>query len=1422
MGVTYIKFTVVKSKITTLLVLLMLVMYATAQRAGTFSDYRFNKIEAAHGLSQSSVLSLFQDPGGYIWMGTKDGLNRFDGYSFEVFKNNPLNKATLSNNEITLIKADLNGDLLIGTRGGGLNRYNYKKNTFVRPCNGMPQTTIVYCLFFDSDSNLWVGTSAGLLLGIPADSSDYGYYFTNIVSKSIFNDASGAIIPHTKTHVAVAAMVPLSNNQILIGSDNGVFVYNKFHSVFRKMDLGFINVSKITSIIKRAENEFFIGSSEGLIYAVWDGNTLNKKIEYRVNQPFSYKLNYNWVNNMVVDKNNIIWGGTRGGGLFTIDTNNIIDLFNNVNNFSFGITDNIINSLIIDKTDVLWIGTESQGCYQLDLNRKKFYHFENVPGYTQNISQNLITAITGDGKKTLYTGTAFNGINKVNFTTGNNYTIEQVDLRGVPNEMNNEIISLLLDSKNNLWVGSQRNYIIKIQPDKKIISIPTEAFVFSIYEDIEGNVWYGTWGNGFGKVNPENNTVFSFSNTQNNFQTLSSDNVLSLLRDSFGNFWVGTKGGGLNVSPVNLLNQGLSSFANYTFVEGQANCLSHNDIYCIFQDSKQNIWIGTGNGLNMLELPNNENPSEAILKGKAKFITYTEGDGLPNNVIYGILEDNDGNIWISTINGLAKIRTDVFEITRYSVNDGLQDNEFHSNAYYKDKNGQLFFGGIKGVSFFNPTAIKPNPHKANAVITGLKISGQRVGPGVEVFNRVVLQNDISTLNQITLGPKHKEFTIEFSGMHYSNTNNVVYAYRLLGFNNEWRYTRNNERWANYTNLLEGDYVFQVKATNNDGEWSDNITELNINIQPTLWRNPWFFMFYLLIILTLLFFFRQYSLIGVKEKNRLKIEAYERKKTVELTEAKMRFFTTISHEIRTPLTLIYSPIERLLDGIDLSDETRKALTLVKKNVDRLLNLTNQLLELRKIDIGFVEMQFEKIRFIPYIKDILEYFEQQFKGRQINVVTVFDFENNKDDVWVDKEMLTTAIFNLLSNAYKYSVKNGEIKIHAYHTSELNEKKSRKNKKNKQPLSYLNIEIIDNGKGIPAKDLPNVFKRFYQAQNHDREQAGSGIGLSIVKEYIELHHGNISVTSLSGKGSTFLIQLPLGNYHIEPSQFKSVSSVTKNTLPGLNIADTTEKPNSNINNNDCVDDTKPLVLIAEDDIDMLDFLSKCLSDKYSIITAQNGKIAWAKIQEHMPSLVISDIMMPEIDGRELCKLVKSDIETCHVPIILLSAQAANDDIINGYSQGADRYISKPFAPDLLVAQVDQLINTRKQLIDLYSKKILLKPREITITSMDEKFITKLMDIIEENISDTNFDIATIVDKMNMSHSSVLKKIKALTGVSLVEFVRRHRLNKAAMILQQEKLPITEVAYMTGFSDPKYFSKCFSKQFGKTPTDYANENNS
>ncbi len=1385
-----------------------------ARSNDVFTDFQFNQISTDYGLSQSSVLCICQDNYGFIWMGTKDGLNRFDGYDITVYKKSSEIVNSISHNEITCVELLNSGDLFVGTKGGGLNKYKNETDSFYHAEVNENTMRSVQTIYTENDSVVWIGSQDGLFRGTKTTSNDFGFNFEGVSENVIYKDAEGNLIPAAKIYASVLSILKIKENAYLVGTEEGVFFFDLEKSIFQKLDIESINQSKIFSIIARKENEYIFGGEDGVAIGRLDGKHLTRLYIYNSFQDAPFRLNISWTNKLIKDRNNEIWGGTRGGGFFKIDTLNRLSSFSSKSSSENGIKDRVINTLFIDKTDVLWMGTESQGAYQLDLNRKKFNHFEIESPENKFLNSILITALTGDGHN-IYAGTAYNGISKITLHDDKTCTVDHSIAKDFLINTNDEVIALFYSSDKTLWVGSANNFISYMKEGEPPFLYPTNNFVTTICEDSKGDIWYGTAGGGFGTIDLNTKVHYTFNKALDGFQSLSSDFILSLFEDNSGQLWIGTKGGGLNSSPLRFLKQNSGSFVNYTSKVDDKHSLSGNDVYCIFQDSNDDIWVGTSNGLSKIIFPENIDRPSAIMQGKISFVSYAQDQGLPNNTIYGIREDENKNLWISTVHGLCKMNINTLDITNYDINDGLLNNEFHSNAYYQDTSGNMFFGGINGITFFNPVEIASNPYDASVEITGLKVNNKIVKPGNKISDKVILSKNITSTSSIVLSSQHRDFSIEVSAMHYANPNNVRYRYRLIGYNDKWRESGKLEHWVNYTNIFEGDYIFQVQATNNDGKWSDSIAELKIVVAPPFFRSQMALISYIILMAVLLYFFRRYSVIGVKDKNKLKLHAFEQRKTAEITEAKTRFFTNISQEIRTPLTLIYSPLDTIAKEDKLSVEGKNSLRVIRKNVDRLLELTNQLTQLRKIDEGLIEPAFEKVELRSYIEDILEHFEKVVEVKGLNLIYKNDFPDSSDAFYFDKEMITTVLYNLISNSVKFTPLNGEINLEVYGSTE-SETVTKRSKDNSD-CSYINFKITDSGKGIPSDELPYIFNRFYQPKTYEKGDSGVGIGLSLIKEYIELHKGSIFVENAPGKGASFLFKIPkITEYNNAGEKTKTLSTaaIIKQKKAGGQLYIESEKP-AEVNK----EDKRPLILIAEDDAEMSDFLLDNLKDLYQTIVVKDGKKAWNIVQKHHPNLIISNIDLNGMTGSKLCSMIKGDSSLRHIPFILLSGQVDNEDIIDGYEQGADLYISKPFSVDLLKVQVNQLLNTRQELIELYSRKVLLKPRDFTITPNDEKFLTKIMNVIEKNMANPDFDITTFVGKMNMSHSWVLKKMKELTGVSLVEFLRIYRLNKAAMIFEKDKLPISEVAYMTGFSDPKYFSRCFAKQFGVTPTNYINQ---
>ena len=1393
-----------------LFILAVLSVSVFADSVETYSNLRFKSFSTHEGLSQSSVLSIAQDAQGLVWMGTKDGLNRFDGYRFIAYKNVPNDNNSISNNEVIFLLPDKDGNLFIGTRGGGLNFFVKDENRFVRFDNLKTLDGTVTYIHQQSDGAIWVGTNQGLFLGIPDSSKNSGFHFSNFSNKSVFLDQQEGLLAYNRDIVSVVSVFEISENQFLIGTFRGLFLFKKNDLSFVQVELGKQNNAKVNSIVADHNNLIWVGTSEGLVrLSKSDNNDL--KLLPQTQQPEWNQLNNGWVERLLIDKEGNLWVGTRGAGIMLIDNNGSVSEFYTSNMLSNKVGDNIINSLMIDRGEVLWMGTESKGVVTLDLNRKKFNHLDNHSASGRNLNNNLVTAIAGKNNE-VWVGSAYNGLDYLQFRADK--TVEAKHYPQIPygNKLSSsEVISLELDTDNNLWIGTASNYLVSYRDDAGFQSYFTGSFAFALHQDRKENLWIGTWGKGLGLMDKNSREIKFLANNPNDSRTLSGDIILTIFDDNKGNLWVGTKGRGLSIAPLNRVKQGYNSFVIYE----KGNQLLHNDVYCVHQDSDDVIWVGTGGGLNWIDAYKDADSQADFNMGRAHFGAFTEADGLPANIIYGILEDNDGNLWISTTKGLSKFNKKTNTFKNYTTDDGLQSDEFHSNAFYASPENQLFFGGVNGLSFFNPSEITSNQQPSEVIFSDFKVASLPVKPHQKVNGKVILNKDISKSDVIALTHKHKDFTIEFTAEHLNRLEGIRYAYRLLGFNDEWRYLSANEHSVTYTNLWEGDYVFQVKATNKDGVWNELPKELKIEVMPPLWRNKWFYSVYLLLLVAGLLLFRRYTLIGVAEKNRLLIEHIERTNLIENTEAKMRFFTNISHEIRTPLTLINNPLEEVIAKGKIDDKSKESLQLVSKNVNRLLNLTNQLLQLRKIDKGGVEPQFSEVKVVKMVKDIIGLFLQKALNKEITM----GFESDVDAdqlICVDQELITTAIYNVVSNAYKFTPSKGRINIKVYkHKDEPARIRRWRKVEQGDSKEWICIDVSDTGPGISSEEIKHIFHRFYQSkQNVRKEIAGSGIGLSIVKEYIDMHQGKIETRSKVGEGSTFTIFLPLGNAHLKNSKVLVPSENEIAAMPTLVDESEEIKTKETLAEKDL-----PVVLIVEDDRDLRHYLKETLSENYKVYTAADGKKGIEKAVEVLPSIVISDVMMPNVDGLELCETLKKDERTRHIPVILLTAKAADESRIEGYKSGADLYVSKPFKPDVLKSEIDQLLNTRRILAEVFSKQIFLKPRDIEISSADEKFLTKLNDTIDEHLAEPDFDVSAMVEKMNFSHSTVLKKVKSLTGMSLVEFVKIHRLKRAAQILEKDRFQIAEVAYLVGFSDPKYFSKCFSKEFGKTPTEYVQE---
>jgi signal transduction histidine kinase/DNA-binding response OmpR family regulator/streptogramin lyase len=919
-----------------------------------------------------------------------------------------------------------------------------------------------------------------------------------------------------------------------------------------------------------------------------------------------------------------------------------------------------------------------------------------------------------------------------------------------------------------------------------------------LYEDSFGILWIGTVAGGLNRYDDSNAQFISYKNDPDDSTTLSHNRVYTIVEDKTGTIWIGTFGGGLNK-----FKRDTEDFIHYLSDPENRFSLSNNKIYSILEDQSGYFWIGTvGGGLNKFD------------RGKDIFHHYRETDGLANDVIYGILEDDHRNLWLSTNKGLSKFNINQESFKNFDWRDGLQHDEFNQGAAFKNKSGEMFFGGINGFNIFHPDSIRDYTETPEIAITDFLLLNKPVSIGFDtLWSRTILEKSISETEIIELNYDDNVFSIEFAALDFRNPEKNKYAYIMEGFNEEWTYTNADRRFATYTNLDPGEYVFRIKGSNADGIWNEKGASLKLIIHPPWWATWWAYVAYLLVFISVFISSTRFYLNRQRLKHQLMLEHDHAEKLEEMDHMKSRFFANISHEFRTPLTLILGPAENIVKRIS-SDPVKEA-DLITRNSKRLLQLVNQLLDLSKLDAGKLELKTSAGNIVSFVRGISLSFESLSESKDI----ILKIKSNREfiEVYFDREKMIKVLTNLLSNAFKFSPEGEKVLI----TIEEKENNS------------VEIKIRNTGIGIPMKELPKLFNRFYQVDSSQtKEYEGSGIGLALTKELIELHHGTITVESKERDSGSkdfawtqFTINLPLGIMHlknneiVQPKIDRPASETEDEKLLEHEISLEEEDylskktfTESKVLHNE----TKLTILVVEDNYDMRGYIKESLSENYLIEEAINGEQGVRIAMKIIPDLIISDLMMPKMDGVELTRVLKNDEITSHIPIIMLTAKSGQESRIEGLQTGADDYLTKPFDLKELQIRVDNLINIRKKLQEKFSKGEFLtrKPIAKKLKSIDEKFLAKVIEIIEKHLSEEEFSIEDFSKEVGMSRHHLHKKLKAIVGKSPSQYVRSVRLHRAKELIEEGNGNISEIAYNVGFSSPAYFSRCFKKEFGYSPS--------
>ncbi|MEM6964261.1 MAG: two-component regulator propeller domain-containing protein [Bacteroidota bacterium] len=1377
--------------------LLCLVGYFTA-----WSQPIFEHITSDDGLSENVVNCIFQDSRGFMWFGTNDGLSKYDGNQFTVYKPNFSEKGSISSNLIFAITEDLEGNLWIGTTGSGLCKFDAKTEVFTAyksDPNDPRSLTSDYInkLFTDSKGRIWIGSARGLNVFDPS-AEETVFYDYSIAFK---NNFISAVREDKKGNIWVASRKGLYRSFDVKSLD-------KFQFGPQPMDVN-DNADPILlfeideydrKVVLRGRDLFYQNKDNENAYSL-----IGQAVEGRA---------------IIIDLDNKIWLGSDLG-LFCYEKENNAPLpqlakhYVHDNMDSRSLSKNLVNSLYQDRGGIIWVGVNGGGLNKFNPNRKAFSHISNLSENEK--SSQKIRAILEDSKGTLWVGTEGDGLFWREKSADNDFQNSFNNIR-VPNRPF-ALEEVTLNDKKWLFVGAEvapvlSRVAIDDAPNKQLEPIAKGInSVFSILQDKDNNIWVGTYNGGLWRWTPsadgERFEKIRFENDPKDSLSISNNIIRKIVQDSRGNIWLGT-GDGLNKISANQTGLDQIKFEVYKNVLGDNKSLSHNYILDIFESTTGEIWVGTfGGGLNRMIYSSSDTAPY--------FENFTEEDGLSNNTIKSILEDPDGNLWLSSNRGLTKFNPKDKSIFNFNLKDGLQANEFSEEAAFYRNNGEMIFGGANGFNIFNPTKIEINDYEPVVHFTQLNVLNEAIQPLEKYNGRIILDEALSYKKQIKLNYNENNFSVAFAALDFLASDQITYKYMLDGYDEDWKISSARNPLATYTNLPHGKYTLMVKSTNSDGIWNDKTTELGIVIKPPIWLTWYAYLFYALSGFGILWFFRRYELIGIQEKNDLKVAQLEREKREEIHDLKLRFFTNISHEFRTPLTLIIAPLENLIKaGSQLSaGKINEQYHLMYKNSKYLLRLVDQLLDFRKLDQGKLNLEARQGNIVEFIKEATQPFE--FIASKQNVRFSVESDDDAIYLWFDPDVVEKILYNLLSNAFKNTPADGEVVVKLSLVEDGQGSFTNKNKLK----NYFQMEVIDSGKGISSTIKKKIFERFYKEGEDKFSQDGAGIGLSFTKSLVKRHYGEISVKSKRGEGANFIVRLPLSknvfakgetfnnkitSHHFSTDPLEYFSPEKPTTLPEIEADITTDEPSAEL----------PLLLFVDDNSDIRKFIKSGFENDFRIILAENGVKGLEMAKSSIPDIIISDIMMPEMDGIEMCKALKTSVGTSHIPIVLLTAKTTSESEIEGLETGADAYVKKPFKLNILKQQILNIHSQREVLKSRFRKEVILQPKEITVTTVDEEFLQRAVDLVEEHMSDAEYNVEALVKDMYISRSKLYLKIKALTGYSTSEFIRTIRLKRAVQLLEQSDYTIKEIMFMTGFNTASYFSKCFKKLYGIVPSEY------
>jgi len=1325
----------------------------------------FTSITARDGLMSNTIFAILKDRYGLMWFATTDGLNKYDGTNFTVYRNNTDDSTSLRANEVLSLHEDKAGNLWIGTGGGGMSLYNRQKNSFRHITfnnTGLDSNAVIKSICSDYRGKLWIAPYGSLYVMDTA---------SRTISQIKLSDGNGNPI---KT--VVECVFADSKHRIWIGTENGLFRYTIETNTFRRFlheekDPFSLADDHVRAIGEDRSGAIWIGTVNGLCKLQPDEQHF---VTYRTIPGDETSLSDNNVSCIEADYDGLLWVGTLNGiNALNIATGKA-SRYTAEDGGIFSLTGKAISCSYFDKDGIYWFGTFLRGINKYDKNINLFGLTLTSTFYKKGGPPPMITNFAENPHGNAYVSTFDGGLYEFDHRTAQ---VRRTDIRlNEKTVQPGNIMALQMFHENRLYIGTYGMgvIILNTQTGKaeqvKFENAPGNQYgndVYCLGQDSKGNMWVGTNGAGI-HVMRDNKVIVTYSPTPSgpNERLLPINGYIrAITEDADKNIWIGTHGGGLAVyHPVS---------DTWTIYDQHNSQLPSNKIQSLLCDSRGLIWAGTdGGGLSLFN------------KQKKQFIRFTEKDGLQNTTIYQIVEDLHGQLWLSTNTGISSMDPASHKFRNFTSYNGVQNSNFVHGSGIRLTGGEILFGGMEGINYFNPDALTINHNVPKVLLTDLKISNKSVIPGKDA----PIKENISIAKEIRLDYK-QNFALSFVALNYTLAKQNLYAYKLEGFEKEWNYTGTNNT-ASYINLDPGTYTFRVKAANNDGVWNSGESRIRIYVRQPFWRTPVALIVYILAICGLLLYSRYRTMTALRKKMILEQEQQQVKRLQELDRQKLKFLTNLSHDFRTPIALISGPIEQLIDGEKINSKLDK-LHMIRRNTKRLLNLVNQLLDFRKMEEQELTLQLSKGEFVSFVKDVSESFKDLSERKHIN----FSFSSTipRLDAMFDHDKIERILFNLLSNAFKFTLEGGSISV------VLESSPTRRTDKRE----WITMKVIDSGIGIPKETLDRIYDRFYQ---NDSSAAilnyGTGIGLSITKEFVKIHGGIIDVESEPGNGSTFTIHIPVA---IETADAVQPTTPVEEKVPSG------KKPNQKENGK-----VLPMILLVEDSEDFRFYLKDNLEHNYTVIEAVNGKEGWQKALAHHPQLIVSDISMPEVNGIDMVNKLKADKRTSHIPVILLTALTDQQQQIKGLETGANDYITKPFDFEVLNAKIKSLLELNSAMKSTYVKQITLKAPDVKIDSSDEALLHEIVLFIEQNITNPQLSVEGLSKQLGMSRSTLYAKLLQITGQTPIEYIRSFKLKRAAVLMEKSNMTIAEIAYQTGFTTPNYFARSFRQKFGMQPSEY------